>query len=67
MVSKDTRVVDKMGLHMRPANNFITAMTKYKTDMTMVLNGKEISGKSRMSMMAARGESNKANTVIDAG
>lgn len=53
MVSRDTRVVDKMGLHMRPANNFITAMTKYKSDITIVFNGNKINGKSIMNIMAA--------------
>ena len=53
MVSKDTRVVDKMGLHMRPANIFITAMTKYKSDITIVYNGNKINGKSIMNIMAA--------------
>ena len=53
MVSKDTRVVDEMGLHMRPANNFITAMTKYKSDITIVFNGNKINGKSIMNIMAA--------------
>ena len=53
MVSRDTKVVDKMGLHMRPANNFITAMSKYKSDITIVFNGKEINGKSIMNIMAA--------------
>lgn len=53
MVSKDTRVVDKMGLHMRPANNFITAMTKYKSDITIVFNDNKINGKSIMNIMAA--------------
>ena len=45
MVSKDTVVVDKMGLHMRPANNFITAMTKYKSDITILFGDKKINGK----------------------
>lgn len=53
MVSKDTKVVDKMGLHMRPANHFIAAMTKYKSDITIVFNGNKINGKSIMNIMAA--------------
>lgn len=53
MVSKNTKVVDKMGLHMRPANNFITAMSKYKSDITIVFNDKKINGKSIMNIMAA--------------
>ncbi len=53
MVSKDTVVVDKMGLHMRPANNFIAAMTKYKSDITIVFGDNKINGKSIMNIMAA--------------
>ena len=53
MVSKDTKVVDKLRLHMRPANIFITAMTKYKSDITIVFNGNKINGKSIMNIMAA--------------
>ena len=53
MVSKDTVVVDKMGLHMRPANNFISAMTKYKSDITIVFGDKKINGKIIMNIMAA--------------
>ena len=45
MVSKNTKVVDKMGLHMRPANNFITAMSKYKSDITIVFNDKKSTAK----------------------
>ena len=53
MVSKETVVIDKMGLHMRPANNFISAMTKYKSDITIEFNGNKINGKSIMNIMAA--------------
>ena len=53
MVSKESVVIDKMGLHMRPANNFISAMTKYKSDITIDFNGNKINGKSIMNIMAA--------------
>ena len=53
MVSKDTVLVDKMGLHMRPANKFISAMTKYRSDITIVFDGNKINGKSIMNIMAA--------------
>lgn len=53
MVSKETVVVDKMGLHMRPANNFISAMAKYKSDITIAFGDKKINGKSIMNIMAA--------------
>lgn len=67
MVSKDTRVVDKMGLHMRPANNFITAMTKYKSDITIVFNGNKINGKSIMNIMAACIKYDSPITIICEG
>ena len=53
MVSKEAVVIDKMGLHMRPANNFISAMNKYKSDITIDFNGNKINGKSIMNIMAA--------------
>ena len=53
MVSKDTVIVDKMGLHMRPANKFISAMTKYRSDITIVFGDNKINGKSIMNIMAA--------------
>ena len=53
MVSKEAVVIDKMGLHMRPANNFISAMNKYTSDITIDFNGKKINGKSIMNIMAA--------------
>ena len=53
MVSKDTVIVDKMGLHMRPVNKFISAMTKYRSDITIVFDGNKINGKSIMNIMAA--------------
>lgn len=53
MVSKNFTITNKMGFHMRPANNFITAMTKYNSDITVIFNGKRINGKSIMNIMAA--------------
>lgn len=53
MVSKEFTINNKMGFHMRPANVFVTAMTKYKSDVFIEFNGKEINGKSIMNIMAA--------------
>ena len=52
MVSKDFTISNKMGMHMRPANVFVTAMTKYKSDINITFGGKEINGKSIMNIMA---------------
>ena len=53
MVSEKLTVINKMGFHMRPASMFVQAMAKYKSDINIVFNGKNIDGKSIMNVMAA--------------
>lgn len=53
MVSKEFTIKNKMGLHMRPANVFVTAMTKYSSDINIIFGGKTVNGKSIMNIMAA--------------
>lgn len=52
MVSKSFTIKNKMGLHMRPANVFVTAMTKYESEIFIQFGGKKINGKSIMNIMA---------------
>ena len=53
MVSAKTKIVNPMGMHMRPAQLFVKAVTPSPCHVTLVLNGKEINGKSIMNLMAA--------------
>lgn len=53
MVSKNFTIINKMGFHMRPANVFVTEMTKYSSDINIIFGGKKINGKSIMNIMAA--------------
>lgn len=53
MVSAKTKVVNKMGFHMRPANLFVSEMSKFSSSVTIVFNGKEVNGKSIMHIMAS--------------
>lgn len=53
MVSKDTKITNEMGFHMRPANVFVTAMTKYASNINIISGDKKINGKSIMNIMAA--------------
>ncbi len=53
MVSKVTKVTNEMGFHMRPANVFVTAMTKYQSNINLIVDNKTINGKSIMNIMAA--------------
>ena len=52
MVSKVVKVVNAEGLHMRPANTFVTEMSKFSSDVDIVFGGKRINGKSIMNIMA---------------
>ena len=52
MVSKLTKVTNEMGFHMRPANVFVTAMTKYASNINIIVGDKKINGKSIMNIMA---------------
>ena len=53
MVSKLTKVTNEMGFHMRPAIFFVTAMTKYASNINIIVGDKKINGKSIMNIMAA--------------
>lgn len=53
MVSKAVKITNEMGFHMRPANIFVTAMTKYQSDINLKVNDKVVNGKSIMNIMAA--------------
>lgn len=53
MVSQTAKIVNQMGFHMRPANVFVTAMTKYNSDINIITGDKKVNGKSIMNIMAA--------------
>lgn len=52
MVQKTFTITNKMGLHMRPANIFVTEMSKFSSDIEILFGGKKINGKSIMNIMA---------------
>ena len=51
MVSKMTKIVNPMGMHMRPAGMFAQEMMKFNSDVMLVFNDKEINAKSIMNLM----------------
>lgn len=53
MVSKQTRISNPMGMHMRPAGMFANAMMKFDSDVNLVANGKTVNAKSIMNLIAA--------------
>lgn len=53
MVSETLTVTNKAGFHMRLAGEFVSAMNNFPCSVTLRHNGREIDGKSIMSVMAA--------------
>lgn len=53
MVSKVVKIRNEMGFHMRPANLFVTEMSKYKSDINIIKDDKKMNGKSIMNIMAS--------------
>ena len=71
MVSQVTKVINKEGFHMRPANMFVKEMTAFQSDVHLILNGKDINAKSIMNIMADGPDENealaKAVSLIESG
>ena len=58
MPTRDLPIVNKLGLHARAASKFVTVASRYESRITVVKDGREVSGKSIMGVMmlaAARG------------
>ncbi|MBU5435197.1 HPr family phosphocarrier protein [Pseudoflavonifractor sp. MSJ-37] len=53
MVSAKTRIVDPMGMHMRPAQRFVQTVMPFACDVTVLANGREVDGRSIMDLMSA--------------
>ncbi|MCI6640370.1 MAG: HPr family phosphocarrier protein [Pygmaiobacter massiliensis] len=53
MVSARVKVVNTQGLHMRPAQLLVNALSRFESEVTLVANGKSINGKSIMYLMTA--------------
>jgi len=67
MVTAKTKIVNPQGMHMRPAQLFVNTMAKYKSDVTIVFNGKNINAKSIMGMMSLGLDTGEMVTVIADG
>ena len=53
MVSEKLTVINKLGLHMRPARTFVETMAGFQSDVAIHFNGRRINGKSIMQVMTA--------------
>jgi phosphocarrier protein len=46
------KIVDPIGLHARPASKITSEASKYKSDIKIILDGKEANAKSLINLMA---------------
>ncbi|MCW0219086.1 MAG: HPr family phosphocarrier protein [Prosthecobacter sp.] len=64
-ISKDLTIQNKMGMHARPAAQFVKRASKYKCDIWVEKDDEPVNGKSIMGLMmlaAGRGEVIKLTT-----
>ena len=53
MVSGKVTIVNKLGLHARPAGLFVKEMSVFKSDITIINGAKKVNAKRVMQMMSA--------------
>jgi phosphocarrier protein len=51
MVKKDFTILNKLGIHARPAAQFVKIANRFKADIFVEKDGEEIDGKSIMGLM----------------
>ena len=59
-IEKEIPVVNRLGLHARPAANFVRIASRYRCEVWVAKEGEEVNGKSIMGlMMLAAGQGSK--------
>lgn len=63
MIEKDVQIVNRLGLHARPAAQFVKISAKYKSDVFIIKDGYEINAKSIMGVMMLAAENGSTITI----
>jgi phosphocarrier protein len=65
-LQKEITIVNRLGLHARPAAMFVRIATRYKADVWVSKEGEEVNGKSIMGlMMLAAGQGSKLQIRVE--
>ncbi|MCF7858676.1 MAG: HPr family phosphocarrier protein [Candidatus Cloacimonetes bacterium] len=56
MIRKTIKIINKLGMHARPATMIVKAATKYRSEFKIVKSDMEINGKSIMGVMTLAAE-----------
>ncbi len=67
MIERTVRIVNKNGLHARPAAEIVKLASRYKSDITLVRNDLEVNGKSIMGVMKLAAEFGSSLVLRAAG
>lgn len=67
MIEKQLEVVNKNGLHTRPAANVVKLTSKFKADVYLVKDGMKVNGKSIIGVMTLAAEYGSFIKVITDG
>lgn len=62
MVEKIVTIINKAGMHTRPASNIVKIASKYRSDFSIIKNGYKINGKSIIGVMTLAAE--QGSTLI---
>ncbi|MCP4288043.1 MAG: HPr family phosphocarrier protein [Gammaproteobacteria bacterium] len=67
MISRETKIINKLGLHARAAAKFVTMASQYSCDVKLVLKGQNVNGKSIMGVMMLAASQGTDLTLITDG
>ena len=67
MVQKTVKIVNKLGLHARPAAMLVTAATRYESEVHFIKAGLRVNGKSIMGVMMLAAEMGSDVTIEVSG
>ena len=67
MTEQDVQILNKNGLHARPAAEIVKAASKFKSDITIVRDDIEVNGKSIMGVMMLAAECGATITLRASG
>ncbi len=63
MIEKETKVVNSLGLHARPAAQIVKLASGFKAEVELVKDGMAVNGKSIMGVMMLAAETGSSLTV----
>jgi phosphocarrier protein len=67
MIREVLKIINKHGLHARPAAQFVKISGRFKSDIRVVKDGLEVNGKSIMGIMMLAAEPDSEITIIVEG